>query len=243
MIISIIVATYNSEKTIRRTLLSIKEQAFLDWECLIIDGASNDGTISIVKEFLDEDNRFRYISEPDNGIYDAFNKGWRNAKGEWVYYLGSDDIVLPDGFNQLVPHCSSDYAIVSGNVITKRIDGTQGLWPSRGFMGCHQGKLTRRAVLEDLNGYNLSYKILADLEFHTRLKNLGYNAFNVQSNVAVFDLGGASQSNRYLFIRFKERVRIYRNDRYSKYPIVKALYFSCRELLKNLYMNVRKLQK
>ena len=78
--VSIIVATYNSDKTLRQALDSVLNQSYQDWECIVVDGASKDSTIDIVKEYVSKDSRFRYISEPDNGIYDAFNKGWKMAK-------------------------------------------------------------------------------------------------------------------------------------------------------------------
>ncbi|HBV84011.1 MAG TPA: glycosyltransferase, partial [Lachnospiraceae bacterium] len=70
---------------------SVLNQSFQGWECIIVDGASKDNTIEIMEEYCEKDARFRYVSEPDNGIYDAFNKGWRLAKGQWIQYLGSDD--------------------------------------------------------------------------------------------------------------------------------------------------------
>ena len=79
--VSIIIATYNSGKTLRRALDSVLNQSYQDWECIVVDGASKDNTIGIVKEYVKKDSRFRYISEPDHGIYDAFNKGWKMAKG------------------------------------------------------------------------------------------------------------------------------------------------------------------
>ena len=100
--VSIIIATYNSGKTLRRALDSVLNQSYQDWECIVVDGASKDNTIAIVKEYVKKDSRFRYISEPDHGIYDAFNKGWKMAKGEWVMYLGSDDEYTKDGIKALL---------------------------------------------------------------------------------------------------------------------------------------------
>ena len=95
-LISIIIATYNAEETLHDALESVLNQSFQDWECLVVDGASKDNTVKIIEEFCKHDKRFRFISEPDKGIYDAFNKGWRMAKGEWIYYLGADDLLLKD---------------------------------------------------------------------------------------------------------------------------------------------------
>ena len=69
--VSIIIATYNSERTIKRALESVMNQTHQNWECLVIDGNSKDKTIEIVNNFVKLDSRFRYISESDNGIYDA----------------------------------------------------------------------------------------------------------------------------------------------------------------------------
>ena len=72
--VSIIIATFNAEKTLKIALNSVLNQTFQDWECVIIDGMSKDGTMRIVKEYASKDARFRYISEADKGIFDAFNK-------------------------------------------------------------------------------------------------------------------------------------------------------------------------
>ena len=69
---------------------------------MIIDGVSKDETISILEEYQSLDKRFRYISEPDKGIYDALNKGVSLAKGEWIYVLGSDDTITKDGLFRMM---------------------------------------------------------------------------------------------------------------------------------------------
>ena len=99
--VTIIIAAYNAETTIERALKSVKSQNFENWECLIIDGASKDKTIEIVQTIIKSDSRFQLFSEPDKGVYDAFNKGWRLAHGDWIYYLGCDDELLPNGISAL----------------------------------------------------------------------------------------------------------------------------------------------
>lgn len=131
--VSIIIATYNSEKTLKRALDSVLNQSFQDWECIVVDGASKDGTIDIVKEFVSKDSRFRYVSEPDKGIYDAFNKGWKMAKAEWVMYLGSDDEYLRDGIAQLV-YKIDDNDIVYGDVVLKYNNGKEKLQKAKTIM-------------------------------------------------------------------------------------------------------------
>jgi glycosyltransferase involved in cell wall biosynthesis len=87
--VSIITATYNSAKTIRDTILSVKEQSFQDFEHVIVDGGSTDGTLQILEEL--RHSKLIFITEKDRGIYDALNKGVRMASGEIIGVIGSDD--------------------------------------------------------------------------------------------------------------------------------------------------------
>jgi len=95
-ILSVITVTRNCEKTIARTLESVRKIKCTDIEYIVVDGASTDSTISIVGQFHDVIDTF--ISERDNGIYDAMNKGAALAKGEYVLFLNGDDYLLSDGF-------------------------------------------------------------------------------------------------------------------------------------------------
>ena len=242
-IVTIVIATYNSERTIRTALQSVADQTFQEWECLVIDGASTDGTVDAVKEFSSKDSRFRIISEPDKGIYDAFNKGWKNAKGEWIYYMGCDDRLLKDGLKSLMDVATSDYAVISGHVKTLRIDGSIGTWKSVGFGGCHQGKVTLKSALQNIGGYNLKYTILADLDLYTRLNNCEYKVLNVDAYIAFFNKGGVSQNNSYIIKRYKERKCIYNENKSVRYPTLKAGYVSTMEFAKNIVLSFMKFLK
>lgn len=93
MKISIITATYNSEKTIKDTIESILKQTYTNYEHIIVDGLSKDNTMQIVKEYETKHNgKLKYISEKDLGLYDAMNKGIRLATGDIIGILNSDDI-------------------------------------------------------------------------------------------------------------------------------------------------------
>ena len=118
--VSIIIATFNAAKTLSIAMNSVMKQTFQDWECIIVDGASKDNTVEIVKSYVNRDSRFRYISEPDKGIYDAFNKGWKMAKGEWIYYLGADDEVLPNAFIELFKSDMSLFEVIYGDIIWRK---------------------------------------------------------------------------------------------------------------------------
>jgi len=95
-LISVIVPSYNSEEYISETLLSVKHQSYLDWECLIIDDGSTDTTKIIVDKIIQQDKRFKYFYKENTGLSDSRNYGISLARGEFVQFLDSDDILFPD---------------------------------------------------------------------------------------------------------------------------------------------------
>ncbi|GFH99791.1 PGL/p-HBAD biosynthesis glycosyltransferase [Bacteroidaceae bacterium] len=207
-LVTIIIATYNSSATLREALSSVLNQSFQGWECIIVDGASKDNTIEIMEEYCEKDARFRYVSEPDNGIYDAFNKGWRLAKGQWIQYLGSDDKLTKDGLKNMHLEKYLDYPIVTGDVYVMKLDGTNKLLRSVGYGGCHQGKFTRRNILKEMNGFDESFTILADSDLMNRMKHHGYRIMNIPVPVAYFAMGGVSQNLSGELLRARERYRL-----------------------------------
>lgn len=220
--VSIIIATYNSGKSVRAALESVHNQTFQDWECIVVDGASKDDTLGIVKEYCNKDNRFRYISERDHGIYDAFNKGWKMAKGDWIHYLGSDDRLVKDGMEKVAAYIDEKYAVVTGDVYLIRNDGTKRLFYMNGFIGCHQGVIMRRNVLEQMKGFDERYKIIADYDVMIRAINEGYKAKNIRVPLAVFFVGGESQKFSSQWMKMKERYWIYRRNHVTRFPFLRS---------------------
>lgn len=240
--VSVVIATYNSGKTIRATLDSVLKQNYQNWECIVVDGLSSDSTIDIVKEFVDKDSRIRYISEKDHGIYDAFNKGWRLAKGEWIHYLGSDDTLTEEGFSKLMECEHPDVAIISGHCYCIKLDGSVKENYSKDYYGCHQGKLTRRSAIEKCGGFDESFKILADMDliFKIRRQNLGVDV--VDSFVANFAMDGASQKIGNLLKISRERLRIYQKyPELIKCPYLKNIQVTTKQILSVVYRKLRKI--
>lgn len=222
--ISIIIPTFNSSRTVRAALESVYVQTFQDWECVVVDGASKDDTLDIVKEYCEKDNRFRYISEKDHGIYDAFNKGWKLAKSPWVHYLGSDDTLTKEGMSLLVPELDVEYAIVTGDVNLIRVDGTTRVLQSEGFTGCHQGVLMQRNVIEKLGGFDENYRILADYDLIVRTSKAGYKAKNVRAVIANFSVGGESQKLSTQWKKMLEGYEINKKNKVKRFPFLYSLY-------------------
>lgn len=170
MKLSIIIPTFNSASVLGRALDSIVSQIFVDWEVLVMDGGSKDNTIQIANAY--HDNRIRTFSEPDKGIYDAMNKGIKKSKGEWLYFLGSDDYllnsnVLQSVFTQAIEH----YDVIYGEAEYSHLcDEFHGEWTmSNIFVNrCHQAIIYRKRVLEKYHGYNLKYKEWADYDLNLK---------------------------------------------------------------------------
>ena len=122
-LISLVTVCYNAENLLAETLQSAINQTYNNIELVIVDGNSMDNTLNVVKRF--ENHIGTLISEPDNGIYDAMNKGIKAAKGDWVYFLNAGDSlinnhILDDVFNQELP---SDCLFIYGKVQTLNIEG------------------------------------------------------------------------------------------------------------------------
>lgn len=211
--ISIVIASYNSGATIRRSLDSIQALNFPEWECIVVDGKSKDNTVSIVDEYSKKDRRYRYISETDKGIYDAFNKGWKNARAEWVYYLGSDDFLEPDGLGQLMSHAEQkDAAILSGGVIVSYQDGGTTYWEGsdgKPSWGCHQGMIIKKEAIKKAGGFDISFKVMGDKHLNVRILQAGNHVEVVPGlTIAHFAMTGSSRTFSRQLIKCRENYQI-----------------------------------
>lgn len=246
--LSIIIATYNAGLTLEKALNSVISLKYSDWECLIIDGQSKDDTLKIISKFEKEDERIKHISEKDNGIYDAFNKGWKKASGEWIYYLGADDHLTCDGMSLLMQRTvgiDEQIAIVSGGVFRVCQDGNQHIIMSKDFVGSHQSMVTRRSVLEKMGGFDYrKYKILADYDLFIRIKNSGYGVINCPAIVAYFHAGGTSERLDMMKQIIKEKYNILKSDAYCKSPFLLTLKDSLRTIIGSfLHRIIKNLKK
>ena len=174
--ISLITITFNSEKTIDRTLKSVSNQKYKKFNHIIVDGKSKDNTLKIAKKF---NHIHRIISEKDNGIYDALNKGIQNATGDIIGFLNSDDIFYDENSLKIIAaafdgntDCVFGDLIYTNdqNQIKRKWKGSPFIRGSfkKGWMPAHPTFYCRRSVYEKLGLYNDSYKIAGDFELMLR---------------------------------------------------------------------------
>jgi hypothetical protein len=207
-LISIVVATYNSERTLARCLQSVLAQAHPSWELHIVDGASTDRTLEIAREAQARDARVQVISEPDRGIYDAFNKGVRRAKGEWILFLGSDDWLWDAGaIDRALPQLAqakdqghliayTRIAMVTQEGQTLHIEGQPWRKVANSFRHVmtipHQGTFQHRKLFEKHGEFDTSYQISGDYEFLLRELKDGAAFFVSEGIFSAMSMGGIS---------------------------------------------------
>ena len=175
--VSIITVCYNSEATIERTIQSVLNQSYENLEYLIVDGSSKDRTMEIVERYRPQfGGRMKVISEPDNGIYEAMNKGIRNATGELIGIINSDDYYEPDAVKKIVcAMTESKYQILYGMLRVKNGEiETRITMPKHenleNEMIAHPTCFVTKKVYEDFGMFDLKYKSCADHDFMLRMK-------------------------------------------------------------------------
>lgn len=184
MNLSIISITYNNLGGLKRTVESVMGQNYRDWELIVVDGGSTDGTKGWLEDKANEINsndmskRFRFVSEPDSGIYNAQNKGIGLAKGEYCYFLNAGDVFCNDYvLEKMILGAQAD--IIYGNEIIVDARGNK-VEVCKGvenptfldlYMSCmkHQATFIRRSLFEKYGVYDESLRIVADWEWFFRV--------------------------------------------------------------------------
>ena len=196
---SIITVTYNAGKTLQATLDSIRFQDFSDYELVVVDGLSNDNTLDVIKKNSDLISYF--ISEKDNGIYDAMNKGIELAKGEFTVFLNAGDVFSArDTLKRVATHIEKSIknTIYLGYVDYMHGDKACTTYPNLSklpYQFCHQSMFFRTSVLK-MNIYDIRYKLSGDSELLYRLISLGETISIMDVKVAIAEYGeGATYNN------------------------------------------------
>jgi glycosyltransferase involved in cell wall biosynthesis len=199
---SIVVPTFNSESSLPETLRSIEAQDRNDVEVLIIDGGSHDQTVAIARTFGSLVSTI--VSERDNGIYDAVNKGIKLAKGSYINILGSDDVFC-NGTLDLVHHLAIERrsALVAGAAIFSkhgqpdeyRVDEPYGIGALvSGIPFCHNALFVHSEAYQSVGRYSLDYRICADAQWVHRAIRRGLECSYTTQALVRFSLDGLSST-------------------------------------------------
>ena len=218
--LSIITITYNAEKYLERTIQSVMNQSIQDFEYIIIDGKSTDGTLEIAEKYKNRIDKL--ISEPDNGLYNAMNKGLKNASGDFVWFMNAGDEINEDQAVEKIYKAISDKTDVlygdtffvdnEGNIQGLRSEITPHRLPKDlkwqdiklGMLVCHQAFIARKTIAPSYMENNLSADVDWEIECLKRAREIKYLDFVV----AKYLIGGISNKqlkrsllNRYVVLK------------------------------------------
>lgn len=205
---SVISATYNCREKLRLTLDSVLCQDDACYEYVVVDGNSSDGTLD---EIQSRGDRVRWISEKDDGVYDAMNKGIRMARGRFLYFIGAGDTLRPDALRR-VAACiaagglahSREPVFLYGDVFSEAMGKVYGGPFNKIKIGlfniCHQAIFYDRRIFQRLDGYDLQYRILADHELNLRCFGANWlRKVRIDEVVADYEAAGLSSASDEVF--------------------------------------------
>jgi glycosyltransferase involved in cell wall biosynthesis len=241
--ITIITVVFNAQKVLERTIKSVLEQTYPFIEYIIIDGASTDGTLSILEKY---ETKFQnLISEKDNGIYDAMNKGLNLATGDYILFLNAGDELYDKNILEKIfsktPHADVYYGntkvvnIKSHELGDRRLSPPEQLtWESfkYGMLVSHQSFIAKRNLC---GMYDLNYRIAADIDWVINILKKSSKIVNTKLYISKFLEGGKSSQAPYKAL--KERFLIMANHYGLLTTIVCHIYIVFRFMLQKLSGN------
>lgn len=194
MIVTIITVCRNHAQELERTIRSVESQTWQEREYLVIDGASTDDTLDVIKAH--EASITRWVSEPDQGIYDAMNKGVRMARGEWVIFMNAGDTFASDDTLQRVFGSPQNADVIYGDVIKgELVKKAEAPRNAHRMFYCHQSAFVRTRCLREFP-FDIRHRMSADFKQVKQLYLSGKTFLQLDFPVANFDTQGVSNKNR-----------------------------------------------
>ena len=248
---SIVTVCYNSEKTIERTIKSVLAQQYTNYEYIIVDGGSTDRTLDIVKNYEPLfEGRMKWKSEPDKGIYDAFNKGIWRSKGTYVWIVNSDDFIAVDALDYLknvinryekgtepILSCALNYYDEKSGKITGKhfynAKDAKRIYKMDAVGVVHPATLVPKRIYEEEGGFDDRYKLSGDCDWFHRVYKRGCPfAFidHIVTNMSNAGISGQWNMKRYKISRNDKKLyfkKFYSNpiESYTRFLIWNLMFF------------------
>ncbi len=232
-LISVITVCLNEKKGIAKTIESVINQSFTNFEFIIIDGLSNDGTVKIVEKYLDKIDYF--ISENDKGIYSAMNKGIKRARGGFLIFLNAGDYFTHNYVLENVFKGEVVEDIIYGDLIVNKkpkkiVMSFKNIKVNKRFLFNnylpHPSSFIKKELFERLGLYNEKYEIAGDYDFFLRalVKN-NATTKHVEEKITIYDVHGKSMNPKYSKIHSIERKRS-KKDNFNTFDYYYYLFLS-----------------
>lgn len=246
-LVTIVTITFNliksgREKTFRQCLESVHSQTYKNIEHIVVDGASKDGTVDLIKEYADK-GWVKYISEPDSGIYDAMNKGIEMANGKYIAFLNSDDFYNDkNGISismEALEKSNADFSYAPARIVNENDSELDYRHPQTTpdiknvfycMPFCHQTMLVKKDVVTKNGMFDTDFKSAGDYDFVLRLCLNKSKFVFVEYEFVTYRLGGLSASNMKQSI--KEMTLSYLNNYKKIAPITLR---ECRKMSRRIY--------
>ncbi len=242
-IVSVITVCYNSAEMLQRTIKSLRLQSYSEIEYIVIDGASKDNTLQIIKENQDIINL--WISEKDNGLYYAMNKGLELASGDYVIFINAGDMFYsPDTLEKVFANHQDEVDIYYGDTMilaeNQKEIGSRRLTPPKqltknsfrwGMTVCHQSIFIKRTIAPK---YNTNYRITADYDWVLTSIENAKKIVNTKLYISKFLSGGLS--SKHIMKANKERFRIMCNH----YGLITSLCYNFLMIFRLVFTYIKK---
>lgn len=210
-IISIIVVSLNTKKKFLKTIKSIQQQIYKNYEIVIVDGNSTDGTVKEIKKL--KKNKIKSIIQKDKGIYDAMNKGILKCSGEWALFLNSGDTLLNKSvLKNILDKKIDNYdiifgdTIIAGNYFNYKVRAKKFSKQTIIMPFCHQSTIVKLRHLKN-NKFNLDYKLSSDFNFFLNSYNKKLKFLKCNRTISKVEASGISDNNRQKV--FTENINIF----------------------------------
>ena len=240
--ISIITVNYNDKIGLKKTIESVVKQTFVDYEFIIIDGGSTDGSREIIEEYAD---RISYwVSEPDKGIYNAMNKGIQMATGEVIGLINSDDLFCDNfavekvmnifNYDHKLDSVYADLYYVSqtdtNKIVRRWVTGNQKLFKN-GWHPAHPTFYIKKGIYDKCGYFNLDFKLAADFEIMLRfLERFQITSYYLAEPIVKMRLGG--ETNKSLKNIYNQNIECIKAFSLNQISVNKLLYPFCRTIPK-----------
>lgn len=205
MKVSVVTINWNNKAGLEQTINSVLSQNFTDYEFLVIDGASTDGSVEVIK--ANKDRIYYWVSEPDLGIYNAMNKGIRAAQGEYCYFLNSGDVFASDNVLESIFRNDLEANFLCGNIIWdekgklrkddsyKHRDWLFSLYDIYSGFLCHQAFFVKKKMFDTYGYYDETLRIMSDWKhFLIAIGIHGEKVQYVDADIAIYNTDGLSST-------------------------------------------------
>jgi glycosyltransferase involved in cell wall biosynthesis len=238
-LISVVTVVFNGERDIEATIQSVLNQDDQSIEYIVIDGGSTDGTLDIIRKY--EHMLTFWISEKDEGVYDAMNKGLTFAKGDLIHFLNAGDVYFPNSLSIIFNSFNNKFKVAKYKVIVEnglvRNEFATSLYFGRRMLN-HQGLVYKKSVFDN-NKFDKKLKIIGDLK-HLLEFDLWKDIYYIDETIVTYKGDGLATQRDSIFLNYFERIKVFKWKRVDLRVRLIVFFFAIVGVLYNFFLKKNK---